>query len=110
MEYDKDDAWLLGVKEEGRASWWPVVFLVLLIIGNLALTGCDLQAAQATHESVMDAMAKKESLPPEARVNSYLLSNPLQTTWIEQSGNDWRGKQMKPFRRFTPVADLTRRK
>lgn len=110
MEYHKDDSWLLGVKDEGRVSWWAVVFLILLIIGNLALVGCDGQAAEATHQSVMDMMEKKEQLPPEARINSYLLSLPLQSTWVEQSGNDFRGKQMKPFRRYTSAGDLTERR
>ena len=111
MDYRDDDRWLFGVKDEGsRVNWWAVVFLVLLIVGNLALTGCDGQAAEATHQSVMDAQARKEQLPPEARVNSRLLSLPVQGTWIEQSGNDGYGKQMKPIRRFTISADLTRRK
>lgn len=111
MEYRDEDRWLFGVKDEGRVSWWAVVFLILLIIGNLALSGCDLEAAQATHESVMNSQARKEQLPPEGRVNSYLLSQPVGTTWILQAGNDGLGRQIRnPQRRYTQSADFTERK
>lgn len=91
--------------------WW-FDWLICLAVGVILAfaAGCDLEGAQAAHESVMDAQFKKEQLPPEARVNSRLLSIPVGGTWIEQSGNDHRGRQMKPFRRYTQSADLTERK
>jgi hypothetical protein len=91
-------------------GWSMVGWLICLVIVAALLGGCDGQAAEATYESVMNSQAKKEELPPGGRVNSYLLSQPVGTTWVEQSGNDGRGKQMKPIRRYTPVADLTERK
>ena len=111
MEYHKEDAWLFGPDNTSNKveGWSMVVWLICLIIAA-ALLGCDGQAAEATHQSVMDAQARKEQLPPEARVNSRLLSLPVQGTWIEQSGNDGYGKQMKPIRRYTQSADLTERK
>lgn len=90
---------------------WTDWMLCILIGATIALAaGCDFQAAQATHESVMDSMAKKEHLPPQGRVNSQILSMPVGGTWIEQSGNDGFGNQMKPIRRYIKSADLTERK
>ena len=111
MEYHKDDSWLFGPDQTSNKTegWSMVIWLICLVI-VFALLGCDGQAAEATHESVMNSQARKEELPPEGRVNSRLLSLPLKGTWIEQSGNDGYGKQMKPIRRFTISADLTRRK
>lgn len=112
MEYHKDDSWLFGQDNTSNKAegWSMVVWLICLVIVAALLNGCDLEAAEATHESVMDMQARKEQLPPEGRVNSYLLSIPVGGTWIEQSGNDHRGKQMKTFRRYTQAADLTERK
>lgn len=112
MEYRDDDRWLFGPDNTSNKTegWSMVCFLICLVIVGALVSGCDLQAAQVTHESVMDAQARKEQLPPEARVNSRLLSLPVQGTWIEQSGNDGLGKQMKPIRRYTTAADLTRHK
>lgn len=64
MEYRDDDRLLFGLREEreGISGWWAVAFLVLLIVGNLSLAGCDGQAAEATHESVMAATEKKQAL------------------------------------------------
>ena len=53
----------------------------------------------------MDAQAKKDELPPSARFGS-----PMGGTWIEQSGNDRNGNQMKPIRRYNSAGDLTARK
>ena len=112
MEYHKDDSWLFGQENTSNKTegWSMVGFLICLVIVGVLVSGCDGQAAEATHESVMNSQVLKEQLPPEGRVNSRLLSLPLKGTWIEQSGNDGFGKQMKPIRRFTISADLTRRK
>lgn len=37
-----------------------------------------------------------------------VIDNPLGTTWIEQSGNDAKGRHMQPRRHYTFAADLTR--
>ena len=97
-------------RKNAQHGWMAVIALLCVIGGSVLLIGCDGQAAEATHESVMNSQARKEELPPEGRVNSRLLSLPVQGTWIEQSGNDGLGKQMKPIRRYTTAADLTRRK
>lgn len=110
MEYHRDDSWLFGQENTSNKTegWSMVGFLLCLVIIGALVSGCDGQAAENTYQSVMDMQAKKEQLPPEARVNSYLLSSPVGGTWIEQSGNDGLGKQMKPIRRYTQSADLTK--
>lgn len=87
-----------------RVGLWLIVIVVGVALGFFS--GCDYQAAQATHEIRTIAIEKSEALPPQA----YFFDNPLgQQTWVEQSGNDGEGKQMKPIRRYTFAADLTRR-
>ena len=91
-----------------KTEGWTMVLWLICLVMVFALLGCDGQAAEATHESVMNSQARKDELPPEGRVNSRLLSLPVQGTWIEQSGNDGYGKQMKPIRRYTNAGDLTK--
>src|SRR5688500_11447803 len=101
MDYRDDDRWLFGDNRRffllsrrtkraliGFGKGFAAAFMAIVFFSVVSsILGCDLQAAQATHESVMDMQKKKEQLPPEARINSRLLSIPVGTTWVEQSGN-----------------------
>lgn len=63
MDYHQDDRWLFGLKDEGsRTEWWAVLLLVLLIVGNLALVGCDAESAEVTAKIEQDAHEQKQTV------------------------------------------------
>ena len=65
MEYHKDDSWLFGQdKTSNKVEGWSMVCWLICLVLVAALLGCDGQAAEATHESVMNSQARKEQLPP----------------------------------------------
>lgn len=66
MQYTPEDyEALYGEKcaqEANRAGWAAVAFLILLIVGNLALAGCDGEAAEITAQIEKDAHERHQTV------------------------------------------------
>ena len=96
-DYDK----LYGAKQVARSALAlrSLVMAVVLALG-LIYAVVLLVLSLEKHSPI--------SMPVSA--NERVLAHPLGTTWVEQSGNDSRGKQIRPRRYYTFAGDLTERK
>lgn len=104
MHYtDQDYARLYNTAREGRTPWVirRLGFCMAVILGiGMGYAVCLLVLS-------LDKQVPMPTMPVAAP--ELPLSNPLGRTWVEQSGNDGRGKQMQPQRRHSAAGDLARR-